>query len=131
MTVPELRAECKRMGLPTYQSKGLRMRKADLVAQLAAHERQTSHVVVHESATMTNKITDPMAELQAKAKRDLEIDHATACSHASALGILRDELLDRDAQTMHRILRGCARPADERHWRIKATFRELVAGAIA
>ena len=31
MTVPELRVECKRLGLPCYQSKGRRLRKADLV----------------------------------------------------------------------------------------------------
>jgi len=34
MTVPDLRAECKRLGLPTYQVQGRRLRKADLVAQL-------------------------------------------------------------------------------------------------
>lgn len=34
MTVPELRVLCKARGLPTYQHKGRRLRKADLVAQL-------------------------------------------------------------------------------------------------
>lgn len=36
LTVPQLRAECKRQGLPCYQSKGKRLRKADLVRQLGA-----------------------------------------------------------------------------------------------
>lgn len=35
MTVPQLRAECKRQGLPVYQHKGKRLRKADLIRQLA------------------------------------------------------------------------------------------------
>lgn len=34
MTVPELRKECKRLGLPVYQHKGRRLRKSDLVKQL-------------------------------------------------------------------------------------------------
>lgn len=35
MTVPQLRAECKARGLPCYQHKGKRLRKADLAKQLA------------------------------------------------------------------------------------------------
>ena len=35
MTVAELRAECRKRGLPCYQHHGRRLRKADLVAMLA------------------------------------------------------------------------------------------------
>jgi hypothetical protein len=40
MTVAQLRAACKARGLPAWQSKGKRLRKADLVAQLRASERR-------------------------------------------------------------------------------------------
>jgi len=126
MTVPELRAECRRLGLPTYQVAGRRLVKADLVAQLVAHERQATPVVAHESPKVVDNVTDSMSTLRAKAERDLVLDYMTATKHASALGVSRDELLDQDAQTMHRILRGCSRPADERHWKTKEVIRGMV-----
>ena len=67
-----------------------------------------------------------MAQMRAKAERDLLVDWWTATKNASALGISRDELLNQDAQTMHRIMRGCSRPADDRHWRVKSVLREMV-----
>jgi len=100
--------------------------KADLVAQLVAHERQATPVVAHESPKVVDNVTDSMATLRAKAERDLVLDYMTATKHASALGISRDELLDEDAQTMHRILRGCSRGADDRHWRTKEVIRGMV-----
>lgn len=39
MTVPQLRAECKERGLPCYQHKGTRLRKADLISQLTKARR--------------------------------------------------------------------------------------------
>ena len=72
-------------------------------------------------------VADPMAAMRAAAERDLLFDFYTATKHASALGISRDELLDQDAQTMHRILRGCSRPADDRHRRTKDVIRGMVA----
>ena len=68
-----------------------------------------------------------MAAMRAKAERDLLVDFQVACKHAEALGVTRAELLDQDAQTMHRILRGCSRPADDRHWRTKEVIRGMVA----
>lgn len=114
MTVPKLRDLCRARGLPTYQHKGRRLRKADLVAQL---ERQKHEQCNHD---------DPMAPMRAEAERALLLDYATASRHATALGIPRSELLDQDAITMHRILHDCARPADERHWRTKEMIRAIV-----
>ena len=71
-----------------------------------------SRPVVARGSELT---TDPMAEMRAKAERDLLIDFYTASKHATALGVTRAELLEQDAMTMHRILRGCSRPADDRH----------------
>ena len=68
-----------------------------------------------------------MSRMRAKAERDLLIDFYTATKHATALGISRSKLLDEDAMTMHRILQGYARPADDRHWRVKSVLREMVA----
>ncbi len=41
MTVPQLRAECGRLGLPKYQHRDKRLNRADLLVQLAAHVRET------------------------------------------------------------------------------------------
>lgn len=48
MTVPQLRAECKRLGLPAYQHKGKRLRKADLIKQIerAGNDASTSRKVL-------------------------------------------------------------------------------------
>jgi len=158
MTVPELRAECKRRGLPTYQVQGRRLRKADLVRQLkgvnddarttGGRTESIDRVVRKRTISDGRRIgrvafvvdpvperraqqvdSDPMLSARAQAERDLDIDWATATKHASALGIPRAELLDEDAATMHRILRGCSRPADDRHWRTKEVIREMVQGA--
>ena len=67
-----------------------------------------------------------MAMMRAAAKRDLLIDFQTACKHASALGVTRAELLDQDRTSMHRILHGVGRPADDRHWRTKEVIRGMV-----
>ena len=142
ITVPELRAACRERGLPCYQSKGRRLRKADLVRQLTANvpDRPLRRPAVpappkpspvleasHAVACGSGSATDPMAMMRAQAGHDLMVDWWTATKHASALGISRDELLEADAMTMHRILRGCARPADDRHWRTKEVLRGMVA----
>lgn len=44
MTVPELRNECRRLGLPVYQRAGRRLRKADLIRQIRRHESATYRV---------------------------------------------------------------------------------------
>ena len=135
MTVPALRVECKRLGLPTYQHRGRRLVEADLIRQLTAGAPQRplrrpvapapSNIVL--PPPVVGQATDPMAQMRAKAERDLLIDFETACKHATALGISRSELLDQDATTMHGILQGCSRPADERHWRTKEVIRGMVA----
>ena len=128
LTVPALRAECKRLGLPCYQHLGRRIRKKDLIRQLTSDvpESPLRHPAVpaapkasptleapHVATCGTDSTTDPMAAMRAQAEHDLMVDWCTATKHASALGISRDELLNQDAQTMHRILQGYARPADE------------------
>ena len=142
LTVPELRAACKARGLPRYQVRGKRLLKKDLIRQLTAIATgrplrcpavptppkpspvlEASHAV----ACGSGSATDPMAMMRAQAGHDLMVDWWTATKHASALGISRDELLEADAMTMHRILRGCARPADDRHWRTKEVLRGMVA----
>jgi hypothetical protein len=135
MTVPELRTECKRRGLPCYQSKGKRLRKADLVAQLEGmkgvrKQRRNGPVRTRRNDGL-GVVPDRLASAFARAERDLIIDYRAACKHAEARGESVAELRDRDAQTMHRILRGYATPADERHWRTKADIRRRVAGAMA
>ena len=149
LTVPALRVECKRRGLPCYQSKGRRLRKADLIAQLQntgssrncpdaplrplrrpavkAAPKASVAVQSRDAAACGSEIADPMAAMRAKAERDLIVDYQTAVKHAAALGISREELLEQDAVTMHRILRGCGRPADDRHWRTKDVIRGMVA----
>lgn len=81
MTVPELRAECRRRGLPAYQRNGKRLRKADLERQLY-RRRERSHE------------TPDAAIIRMLAR--LPID-------------------PRDAEAMHRELRGVANAHERRH----------------
>ena len=142
ITVPELRAACRERGLPCYQSKGRRLRKADLVRQLTANvpDRPLRRPAVpappkpspvieasHAVASGSDSTIDPLAAMRAQAERDLLIDYQVASKHATALGIGRDELLKEDRESMHRILHGCARPVDDRHWRTKEVLRGMVA----
>jgi len=156
LTVPELRELCGKRGLPKYQSKGRRLKKADLVRQLEANDGTATGIErsvddrrssgeVNADRTPSPGGIDLLSRRSAgvsgacrshrrarqttdrtTAERDLILDYETACKHAAALGITRSELLDEDATTMHRILQGYARPADERHWRTKEVIRGMM-----
>lgn len=133
LTVPALRARCRTAGLPCYQHRGRRLRKADLI-DLLTHglqdaprgrtPRRTSKTTnvpstsIETSHTVTQAIIDPYL-----------LDHRVTLAHARALYVSKDELLALDALTMHRILRCVATPSDERHWRTKEVLREHVIAA--
>lgn len=112
LTVPVLRSRCKELGLPAYQRRGKRLRKQDLIDQI------DSYFAAEASRAVS-------------AQTEAILDHWTSVRHAEALGWKRDRLLEHDARTMHRILRGVDRPTDQRHWSTKATIRGLVAASMS
>lgn len=110
MTVPQLRAECKRLGLPQYQSKGKRLKKADLERQLAAHN---GHIKAIESVKV-KPIYEPLTQAQIY---DLaRIEHA----QVSRMSVKQMEIFD--DISMHRIMKDCATPAEHRHWDLRDKF---------
>jgi hypothetical protein len=110
MTVPQLRAECKAMGLPCYQSKGKRLRKADLVKQLAdrkppkttANRRNLDALPTHrlwEMCRGVDRLFDPAA------------DRRTCVAYLIATGKSIEEL-----EAKRRIDRPAAPLADRGGW---------------
>lgn len=84
LTVSALRAECRRLGLPCYQSAGRRLRKADLVDAILAGGRKPKRRVARFVAPVIaddDRIVAKVASL-------------TWCDHDYAVA-------------MHRLMRGC------------------------
>lgn len=110
LTVPRLRDHCRRARLPTYQSKGKRLLKTDLVRQLARHYRKATRKT--RQATQNTKPAPKRRQRPAQPQESGTVSSRTV----ALITTLSEQLIARALvdlpgdvtynRAMHRILRG-------------------------
>ena len=100
-TVPMLRAECMRRGIPAWQFQGRRLRKRDLIASLAGKDDADRMEVNH----LTSKSTLPITETRLTHRADSPADREAAIHAAEARIAWRD---DQYRLAMRRYMTGTA-----------------------